>query len=54
MAAAVGKSKEVLRRTKNEVKHTDHIVFAPKYGRKVIYKTLRKDVIEIIKKLVKK
>ena len=27
------------------------IEFAPKYRRKVIYKTLRKDVIEIIKKL---
>ena len=30
-----------------------HIVFAPKYRRKVIYKTLRKVVIEIIKKLCK-
>ena len=29
------------------------MVFAPKYRRKVIYKTLRKDVIEIIKKLCK-
>ena len=46
---------------KNEVKHTAHssyrceyhVVFAPKYRRKVIYKTLRKDVIEIIKKLCK-
>ncbi len=28
-----------------------HIVFAPKYRRKVIYKTIREDVIEIIKKL---
>ena len=44
---------------KNEVKHTAHssyrceyhVVFAPKYRRKVIYKTLREDIIEIIKKL---
>ena len=27
------------------------MVFAPKYRRKVIYKTLREDIIEIIKKL---
>ena len=46
---------------KNEVKHTAHssyrceyhMVFAPKYWRKVIYKELRRDVIEIIKKLCK-
>ena len=46
---------------KNEVKHTAHssyrceyhVVFAPKYRRKVIYKTSREDVIEIIKKLCK-
>ena len=46
---------------KNEVKHTAHssyrceyhLVFAPKYRRKVIYKALRKDIIEIIKKLCK-
>ena len=44
---------------KNEVKHTAHssyrcecyVVFAPKYRRKVIYKTVRRDIIEIIKKL---
>ena len=44
---------------KNEVKHTTHssyrceyhVVFAPKYRRKVIYKTVRQDIIEIIKKL---
>ena len=44
---------------KSEVKHTAHssyrceyhMVFAPKYRRKVIYKTIREDVIEIIKKL---
>ena len=29
------------------------MVFAPKYRRKVIYKTFREDVIEIIKKLCK-
>ena len=44
---------------KNEIKQTAHssyrceyhIVFAPKYRRKVIYKELRKDVGEIIRKL---
>ena len=59
MATASRKSKEVLSRMKNEVKHTAHssyrceyhVVFAPKYRRKVIYKTIREDVIEIIKKL---
>lgn len=59
LVAASRKSKEVLSRMKNEVKHTAHssyrceyhVVFAPKYRRKVIYKTIREDVIEIIKKL---
>ena len=49
------------RQVKNEVKHTAHssyrceyhLVFAPKYRRKVIYKALHKDIIEIIKKLCK-
>ena len=44
---------------KNEEKHTTHssyrceyhVVFAPKYRRKVIYKTVRQDIIEIFKKL---
>ena len=44
---------------KNEIKHTAHssyrceyhIVFAPKYRRKIIYKTLRKDIGEIMRKL---
>lgn len=44
---------------KNEVKHTSHssyrceyhIVFAPKYIRKVIYKELRKNIGEIFRKL---
>ena len=44
---------------KNEVKHTAHssyrceyhIVFAPKYRRKVIYKQLRRDIGEILRKL---
>ena len=44
---------------KNEIKHTAHssyrceyhIVFAPKYRRKVIYKELRKDIGEILRKL---
>lgn len=46
---------------KNEVKHTVHssyrceyhIIFAPKYRRKVIYKQLRKDIGEIFRKLCK-
>ena len=46
---------------KNEIKHTAHssyrceyhIVFAPKYRRKVIYNDLRKDVGEILRKLCK-
>ena len=44
---------------KNEIKQTAHssyrceyhIVFAPKYRRKVIYKTLRKDIGQIFRKL---
>lgn len=44
---------------KNEVKHTAHssyrceyhIVFAPKYRRKIIYNELRKDIGEILRKL---
>ena len=44
---------------KNEVKHTAHssyrceyhIVFAPKYRRKVIYKTIKRDIGEILRKL---
>jgi len=44
---------------KNEIKHTAHssyrceyhIVFAPKYRRKVIYGELRKDIGEILRKL---
>ena len=46
---------------KNEVKHTAHssyrceyyLVFVPKYRRKVIYKAVRRDINEIIKKLCK-
>ncbi len=46
---------------KNEIKQTAHsgyrceyhIVFAPKYRRKIIYKDLRRDIIEIFKKLCK-
>ena len=52
---------EVFNKMKNEVKHTSHssyrceyhIVFAPKYRRKVIYKALRKDIGEILRKLCK-
>ena len=44
---------------KNEVKHTAHsgyrceyhIVLAPKYRRKVIFKQIRKDIGEILRKL---
>ena len=44
---------------KNEVKHTAHssyrceyhIVFAPKYRRKIVYKELKKDIGDIIRKL---
>ena len=46
---------------KNEIKQTAHlsyrckyhIVFAPKYRRKIIYKELRQDIIDIFKKLCK-
>jgi putative transposase len=46
---------------KNEIKHTAHssyrceyhIVFAPKYRRKMIYGKLRKDIGEIFRKLCK-
>lgn len=55
------KNMEVLNKMKNEVKHTAHssyrceyhIVFAPKYRRRVIYKELRKDIGEIFRKLCK-
>ena len=44
---------------KNEVKHTAHssyrceyhVVFAPKYRRKIIYRSLRKDIGVIFRKL---
>ena len=44
---------------KNEIKHTAHssyrceyhVVFAPKYRRKVIYKELRRDVGEVLRKV---
>lgn len=58
MPTKTPKIKEVLD-IKNEIKHTAHssyrceyhIVFAPKYRRKVIYNQLRKDVGEIMRKL---
>lgn len=58
MATASQKSKEVLYKVKNGVKCTAHsgyrceyhVGFAPKYRRKVIYKTVRRDSIETIKK----
>ena len=57
-ATASQKSKEVLYKVKNGVKCTAHsgyrceyhVGFAPKYRRKVIYKTVRRDSIETIKK----
>ena len=44
---------------KNELKHTAHssyrceyhVVFAPKYRRRIIYKELKKDIGEIMRKL---
>ena len=44
---------------KNEVKHTSHstyrceyhVVFAPKYRRKIIYKEIKRDAGEILRKL---
>ena len=44
---------------KNELKHTAHssyrceyhVVFAPKYRRKVIYNEIKKDIGEILRKL---
>ena len=52
---------EVFIKMKKVVKHTAHsnyrceyhIVFAPKFRRKVIYKELRKDIGEILRKLCK-
>ena len=54
-------NKEVFFEMKNELKHTSHssyrceyhIIFAPKYRRKVIYKALRRDIGEIFRKLCK-
>ncbi len=61
MATALRKTKGVLSRVKNEIKQTAHssyrceyhIVFAPKYRREINYKDLRRDIIEIFKKLCK-
>ena len=49
----------MIKKSTNEIRHTAHssyrcqyhIVFAPKYRRKVIYGTLRKDIGEILRKL---
>ena len=59
MATASRKENMEVLRMKNEVKQTAHssyrceyhIVFAPKYRRKVIYNQIRKDIGEIIRKL---
>ena len=59
MATADPEYKEVLYKVKNEIRHSAHstyrcqyhIVFAPKYRRKVIYGRLRKDIGEILRKL---
>ena len=48
-----------MKKTNNEIKHTAHssyrcqyhIVFAPKYRRKEIYRQLRRDIGEILRKL---
>ena len=49
----------MLKKSTNEIRHTAHssyrcqyhIVFAPKYRRKAIYGTLKKDIGEILRKL---
>ena len=59
MPTASTEYKEVLSKVKNELKHTAHssyrceyhVVFAPKYRRKVIYNEIKKDIGEILRKL---
>ena len=59
MPTASTEYKEVLSKMKNELKHTAHssyrceyhVVFAPKYRRKVIYNEIKKDIGEILRKL---
>ena len=59
MPTASTEYKEVLSEVKNELKHTAHssyrceyhVVFAPKYRRKVIYNEIKKDIGEILRKL---
>lgn len=53
------KTKEVVRVDKNSLAHTKwnckyHIVFAPKYRRKVAYKTLKQDIANILSVLCKR
>ena len=53
------KNKEVYNKVKNEIRHTTHstyrcqyhIVFAPKYRRKIIYGQLKRDIGAILRKL---
>ena len=59
MPTASTEYKEVLYKVKNELKHTAHssyrceyhVVFAPKYRRKVIYNEIKRDIGEILRKL---
>ena len=59
MPTASTEYKEVLSKVKNELKHTAHsssrceyhVVFAPKYRRKVIYNEIKRDIGEILRKL---
>ena len=50
---------EVSKMDKNSLAHTTweckyHIVFAPKYRRKVIYKQIKKDIAKILSELCKR
>ena len=45
--------KEVRRTTHSNYRCEYHVVFAPKYRRKVVDKAVYRDIIEIIKKLCK-
>ena len=59
MPTASTEPEEVLNKMKNELKHTAHssyrceyhVVFAPKYRRKVIYNEIKRDIGEILRKL---
>jgi hypothetical protein len=53
----IKKSEEVSILDKSSLSHcsyvcTYHIVFIPKYRRRIMYGTLKKDIVEILKKLL--